>query len=44
MELATGYPFAIATRNYTVEETAKAILLWVLQYKFFQIRVQISCL
>ncbi len=26
MELATGYPFAITIRNYTAEETAKAIL------------------
>ncbi len=26
MELATGYPFAVAIRNYTAEETAKAIL------------------
>ncbi len=26
MELATGYPFAVAIRNYTAEETANAIL------------------
>ncbi len=26
MELATGYPFAVAIRNYTAEDTAKAIL------------------